>query len=130
MNTAQQPTRYHGLNWWGHEYDDRTEDGYGKCRNCEAVENTDKAVEICPKAQFIHISVLEDQVGRMVNVTSSKSGKKISKKIQQQFGRQMRRNAEISAKQMMKSFEEHLKPKPKWLPAFLYRKIMRVFIEI
>lgn len=68
MNTQQSPTRYSKLNWWGHEYDDRTEDGYGKCRNCGTVENTDESIQVCPKAQFVHISVLENEVAKMVDI--------------------------------------------------------------
>lgn len=117
--------------WNGHTEDGtRDKDGGLVCSKCSAVCGTQSGSGICPKAEFVHISILEAEVAKMVDVASSKSGQKIQKKIQQHFGRQMRRNAEISAKQMMKSFEEHLKPKPKWMPAFLYRKIMRVFIEI
>jgi len=117
------------MEWYGHS-NGETKPADGHCEKCGALPESNGASEICPKAEFVHISVLEDQVARMADIASSKSGQKIQKKIQQYFGRQMRRNAEISAKQMMRSFEDHLKPKPKWLPAFLYRKIMRVFIEI
>lgn len=55
-----------GINWWGHQMDAKDvptldDDGeyssYAKCSKCGAIENTDESVSVCPKAEYVHISV-------------------------------------------------------------------------
>lgn len=60
-------TKPSGLNWWGHLMnakdkptldDDDDWSSYAKCSKCGTVENTDESIKVCPKAEYIHISVL------------------------------------------------------------------------
>lgn len=59
------------LNWWGHDMsgkdkptldDEGDLSSYAKCIKCGAVENTDQSIQICPKAEYIHISVCASQL--------------------------------------------------------------------
>lgn len=65
VNQTQQDNRLR-LNWWGHDMsgeDKPTQDddgdwgSYAKCIKCGAIENTDESVTVCPKAEYVHISV-------------------------------------------------------------------------
>ena len=37
--------------------DDGDWGSYAKCIKCGAIENTDESVTVCPKAEYVHISV-------------------------------------------------------------------------
>lgn len=114
---------YGPMEWYGHKDID------GKCA-CGVVRGSHTVTDICPYAEYIHISVLESEIGKLLEMGKLKSGKKIQRKIGQFYGRQIRKNTEISVNKMARSFEDHLKPKPKWLPTWMYRKVMKIFITI
>ena len=99
------------------------------CEKCNAKPDTAEAQTICPMAEYVHISVLADEISKIMSMGNLKSGAKIAKKVQQTYARQIRRNAEISANRTARSFEDHLKPKPRWMPVWLYRKVMSVFLR-
>lgn len=118
---------YGPMAYYGHSPKGETSEDH--CEKCGAAPDTLEARTICPSADYIHIAVLEEEIGKLMSMGNIKSPNKIKKKIEQLYARQIRKNAELSAKRTARSFEDHLKPKPRWMPTWLYRKVMRVFLN-
>jgi hypothetical protein len=53
------------------------------------------------------------------------SGRKVAKKLRQYYGRSLEEQANERVNGMYKTFEEHIRPKPKWIPAIVWRVIQR-----
>jgi hypothetical protein len=85
---------------------------------------------VCPKAEYVHVKVMNREIKLVVdNFGQVKSGKKLAKKVAKLYMKEMRKVTEERADQLYKDFNEHIKPKPKWMPAKLWRWIGGKFIE-
>lgn len=109
----------------GHKPDEhwqnRTEDGFLECQNCTAICGDESARQVCPKAEMIHVSVMRREINMLLeNFAEIKSGKKIKKKVTQMFKRDIRRLTEMEVEERVKALNEAFKPKPKWLPHFIW----------
>ncbi len=130
--TQQGPVR---MNNYGHKMDalnEREKPGerHAKCSKCGAVENECAATELCPYAEYVHISVLQSEVRKMADIGKGKSGKKIGEKIRQYYQREFNKNSQLEAQQIFKTFEEHLKPKPAFIPKVVFKLIQKMVIHL
>lgn len=96
-------------------------DSFIECKNCPAIVGEDSARTVCPKAEMIHVSVMRREINMLLeNFGDIKSGKKIKKKVTQMFKRDIRRLTEQEVEERVKALNEAFKPKPKWLPHFIW----------
>ena len=102
------------MNWWGHEFDG------GKCQKCGAWEGTDAAISICPKAEFIHVTVHQRESNAIIDsFNNTSSGKKIRKKVGKLYNTQLHRIAILR-------IDEYTKNKPRWMPKFIWTGIVKM----
>lgn len=100
------------------------------CETCGAETESPEARNICRGAEYVHIDVLNREIKLVVdNFGQVKSGKKLSKKVAKLYAKEMRKVTEEKADELYKSFEEHIKPRPTWMPEGLWRWIGSKFIE-
>lgn len=101
-----------------------------RCEKCFALEKTPVAHQICPKAEMVHISVLRSEVeaiGRQFG--GSTSTKKIAKKVKQVYGRNIRLMAKEKVDGTFKDFEEHIRPKPRYIPEKIWKVIQNIVLK-
>lgn len=100
------------------------------CEACGATTDSPQAKLVCPKAEYVHTDVMTREIQLVVNSFGNiKSGKKLSKKVAKLYGKEMRQFAKEKTDEIYKSFEEHIKPRPKWMPERLWHWIGSKFIE-
>lgn len=100
------------------------------CEQCGASTESPEALQVCKAATFVHVSVLNREIQLVVNNFGQvKSGKKLSKKVAKLYSKEMRKVTEEKANELYKSFEEHIKPRPTWMPERLWRWVGSKFIE-
>lgn len=58
-----------------------------------------------------------------------KSGKKLAKKLRQAYGRELHDAAQDRTKKLYKTFEEHIRPQPRFVPTFAWRLIQRIVLQ-
>lgn len=115
----------------GHE-EDGTRDTEGRlvCTKCGIPCSTEQANIVCPKADYVHIEVMNREIQLIVNEFGKvKSGKRLAKKVSKLYGKEMKKAAKEKTDELYKSFEEHIKPRPKWMPVWLWRWIGGKFVE-
>lgn len=100
------------------------------CEACGAGPDSPEAKLVCKAATYVHVSVMSREINLIVNSFGKvKSGKKLAKKVAQLYGKEMRNFAREKTDALYKSFEEHIKPRPKWMPERLWRWIGSKFVE-
>lgn len=100
------------------------------CEACGARTESEEALMVCPKAEYVSVGVLNREIKLVVNTFGKvKSGKKLQRKVSKLYGKEMRKVVEQRADALYKSFEEHIKPRPNWMPERLWRWIGSKFIE-
>lgn len=100
------------------------------CETCGATTDSPEARTVCRGAEYVHVEVLNREIKLVVNEFGSvKSGKKLSKKVAKLYGKEMRNFAREKTDEIYKSFEEHIKPRPNWMPEKLWHWIGSKFIE-
>lgn len=142
MNTSQAsspaPTRYDRLNRYGHEMDGRAplepgddpEDGrYALCTKCGARENTDASVQVCPRATFVAKSVMDAAINSMAESLGATTGSgKVAKKVRKMYAKNVEKLAQQRTDSLYKTFEEHIRPKPTWIPTAAWKVIQRIVL--
>lgn len=53
-----------------------------------------------------------------------------TKRLERKMKQAGRRQARKQIQESMKTFEEHMRPKPKWVPERVWRWGMRIFIQL
>lgn len=100
------------------------------CVKCGVAMSTPEADIVCTKAEYIHVSVHTREIQLLISqFGNTKSGKKISKKVNKLYKHEMEKFAQEATDQLYKDFQEHIKPRPKWMPEKLWRWIGGMFIE-
>lgn len=100
------------------------------CETCGATPESPEARLVCKGAEYVHVEILNREIKLVVNEFGSvKSGKKLSKKVAKLYGKEMAKYAKEKTDELYKSFEEHIKPRPKWMPERVWRWIGSKFIE-
>jgi len=102
------------------------------CVNCGIAMSTEDAELICPAAEYIHISVHNEEMKKVVD-SWGHSGKTISKKVRKTFRREAEKQAEIVRKHnaaMLDEWENHLKAPPRWISPRLWAWLQTFFIKI
>jgi len=56
------------------------------------------------------------------------SGRKVAKKLRQQYSRSIRALSTARVDGLYKTFEEHIRPKPRWIPGPAWRVIQRIVL--
>ena len=108
----------------------RDEQGRIVCDRCGVAMSTDEADLVCPKADYVHVAVMNREIKLIMdNFGGIKSGKKIQKKVAKLYQKEMSKFAQEKTEELYKSFEEHIKPRPKWMPEKVWRWIGSKFIE-
>lgn len=99
------------------------------CKRC-GVE-IDEGYGICPQAETIHMSTHRKEIARLMNNFGGvKSGKKITKKINQIYGKSLRELTEKQVDDRLKNFNENLiKPKPKYIPRKVWNWLKAIILE-
>jgi hypothetical protein len=57
-----------------------------------------------------------------------KSNKKIAKKAKQMYRREVRDIAKKQVDGLYKTFEEHVRPKPRYVPEWIWRGLQRIVL--
>jgi len=100
------------------------------CETCGATTDSPEARNVCRGAEYVHVEVLNREIKMVVdNFGQVKSGRKLSKKVAKLYSKEMRKVTEEKASALYKSFEEHIKPRPTWMPERLWRWVGSKFIE-
>lgn len=100
------------------------------CETCGALPESEEAKMVCRGAEFVHVEVLNREINLVVTTFGKvKSGKKLQRKVGQLYRREMRTAVQEKTDALYKSFEEHIKPRPTWMPERLWRWIGSKFIE-
>jgi len=97
---------------------------------CGAWPETEEANKICPKATYVSREVMNREINALVKTFGhGTSGRKLSKKVNKLYKREMQSVVERKADELYKDFEEHIKPCPKWIPKGWWRAWGSIFIE-
>jgi len=100
------------------------------CEQCGAKPDSPEARLVCRNAEYVSTGVMAREIKLIVdNFGKVKSGKKLQRKVAQLYGKEMRKFAQEKTEELYKSFEEHIKPRPTWMPERLWRWIGSKFIE-
>lgn len=95
------------------------------CEDCGARCGSEAAAKICPSAEMVHVEVMRHEVNTIVDtIGKSTTGKKIRKKVNQLYGRGVKRLTEQEVEARLRDFDEKLmKPKPKYLPVWIWNMV-------
>lgn len=58
-----------------------------------------------------------------------KSGRKIAKKMRQTYQRELNSLARDRVDNLYKTFEEHIRPKPKFIPVFIWKTLQKIVLR-
>ena len=90
-----------------------------------------------PGPEWIHIDQHRAEINALVDDLSRvKSGKKIRRKVNQIYGKQLRKHANSARKELdaeierrLEVFNSMVKPKPKWLPTRVWRWLQTLLLK-
>jgi len=101
-----------------------------KCKDCGATSGSYEAGKVCPGAEMIHIDVFRREVNVLVEqFGNTKSGKKIKKKVNRMYKRDVRRMTRMEVDERLKRMNDLVKDKPKHMPEWLWRRIKNLVLS-
>lgn len=115
----------------------RDTEGRIVCKRCNASMGTEQAARICPAAEFIGYDIHKREVQTLIDTFgNAKTGKKIRKKVNQMYGRQVndlamqaKQELDREVERRLEKFNGMVREKPRFVPTIVWRMLLHMTLK-